>query len=62
MSGKVINLRQFRKQAARDEKRAKANANAASHGRTKGERDLQDARDAKAEKHLDQHRLDRDEE
>ncbi len=49
----VTNLNRFRKDRARAEKRATADANAAKHGMTKAER-LRLAREAeKARKHLD---------
>jgi hypothetical protein len=56
--GDVIKLRAARKQAQRlrDEKRAAANR--LSHGRSKAERSLGVARDAKARRDLDQHRVD----
>jgi len=56
--GDVIKLREARKQAKRlrDEKRATANR--LLHGRSKAERNLGVARDTKARKDLDQHRVD----
>ena len=57
---KVTNLNRFRKQKARDEKRAEADANAVKHGRTKAQKSLEDARAEKAARNLDGHRLDRD--
>ena len=51
----VINLRTRRKQAARDEARAKGQANAAKHGIAKSERDLARARADKARRDLDGH-------
>lgn len=51
----IVNLRAKRKEAARKAARAQADANAAKFGRTKTERDLQAARDAKARKGLDGH-------
>ena len=56
----VTNLNRFRKQKARDEKRAEADANAVKHGRTKAQKALEDARAEKAARNLDGHRLDRD--
>ncbi len=50
-----INLRQARKQRARAERRAEADASAASHGRTKAERILEATRNEKARAKLDQH-------
>jgi hypothetical protein len=56
--GDVIKLRVARKQTKRlrDEKRAAANR--LLHGRSKAERNLDDARDAKARHDLGQHRVD----
>ena len=56
--GDVIKLREARKQAKRlrDEKRAAANR--LLHGRTAAERKLDSARDAKAHRDLDRHRVD----
>jgi Domain of unknown function (DUF4169) len=56
--GDVIKLRAARKQSKRlrDEKRAAANR--LLHGRSKAERSLGVARDAKARRDLDQHRVD----
>jgi len=57
---KITNLNQARKSRARDEKRARAGANAARHGRTKAERLLEAARNDKARAMLDQHQLEDD--
>jgi F0F1-type ATP synthase membrane subunit b/b' len=56
--GDVIKLREARKQAKRlrDEKHAAANR--LLHGRTKAGRKLDAARDTKARRDLDQHRVD----
>lgn len=51
----IVNLRQKRKEAARKAARAAGDANAAKFGRSKAERDLQTARDAKARRDLDGH-------
>lgn len=56
MARDVINLGRVRKDRARAEKRRVADANAARFGRTKAERQAEEAR-AKAEAaHLDAHR------
>ncbi len=52
----VINLRQAKKTLARAAKRAQANENAAKFGRTKAQRDLEEAQAAKARAELDAHR------
>ncbi|AXQ92937.1 DUF4169 family protein [Cereibacter azotoformans] len=52
----IVNLRAKRKAAERDARRRKGDENAAKFGRTKAERDLQEARAEKARDHLDAHR------
>ena len=59
MSGDVVNLRQFRKQKARSEKDKQAEQNRIAFGRTKAEKTLTRALNDKAEKALDQGRLER---
>ena len=59
MSGDVVNLRQFRKSKERQEKDRKAEQNRLQHGRTKAEENLTKALNEKAEKHLDQGKLER---
>lgn len=61
MSADVVNLRQFRKAKTRTQKEKQAEQNRLTFGRSKAERNLTDARNAKAEKTLDQSRLDRPE-
>ncbi|MEO0694280.1 MAG: DUF4169 family protein [Pseudomonadota bacterium] len=51
-----INLNRVRKDKARADKRARADANAVKHGRSKAERDADTAREAKAKRELDAHR------
>ena len=56
MIAKVVNLTRARKARARDDKRARADANAAKFGRSKAEREGA-AKDAeKAARHLDAHK------
>ena len=57
----VVNLNRFRKDKERAEKVAKASENRVTHGRRKSDRDVEKAREDKAGKALDQHRLDKDE-
>ena len=57
----IINLRQARKQKARVEAEKTAEQNRISFGRTKAERKLTGAERDKAARHIDGHRLDRDE-
>jgi hypothetical protein len=57
--GDVVNLRQFRKTKARAEKDKQADQNRISHGRSKAEKNLTDALNDKAEKILDQGKLDK---
>ena len=48
MTGDVVNLRQFRKRKARDEKETRAKQNRISFGRTKAEKNLTRALNEKA--------------
>ena len=57
--GDVVNLRQFRKTKARVEKEKHADQNRLSHGRTKAEKSLTGALNEKAEKALDQAKLEK---
>ena len=59
MSGDVVNLRQFRKQKARSEKDRQAEQNRIAFGRTKAEKTLTRTLNEKAEKTLDQGRIER---
>lgn len=52
----IVNLRTIRKQKAREAARREADAQAAKHGLTKGERRRQEDERARAEAHLDRHR------
>jgi len=56
VTARVINLRQWRKDRVRDDRRRVADGNAAKHGRTKSERAAEDDARARAEKHLDEHK------
>jgi hypothetical protein len=56
--GEIVNLKRARKQKARDAQAATADANRALHGRTKAEREAEEARRAAAERALDGHRRD----
>lgn len=53
----ITNLRRYRKQLARDSKRAQATENAAKSGQTKAARLLAATREEKSRRMLDQHRL-----
>lgn len=57
MSADVINLRQFRKAKSRVESEKQAEQNRLTFGRSKAEKKLTEALNAKAEKTLDQGRL-----
>ncbi|AVH42228.1 DUF4169 family protein [Agrobacterium tumefaciens] len=59
MAADIVNLRQFRKQKARSEKEKQAEQNRLSFGRTKTEKNLTSALNEKAEKALDQGRLEK---
>ncbi|MCZ7467106.1 MULTISPECIES: DUF4169 family protein [Rhizobium/Agrobacterium group] len=60
MAADIVNLRQFRKQKARSEKEKQAEQNRLSFGRSKTEKNLTSALNEKAEKALDQGRLEKD--
>lgn len=59
MAADIVNLRQFRKQKVRSEKEKQAEQNRLSFGRTKTEKNLTSALNEKAEKALDQGRLEK---
>ncbi len=54
----VVNRNRFRTDKARRDRRAEADANAAKHGRTKAERELDKARAEKTARDHDAHRRD----
>jgi hypothetical protein len=56
--GDVVNLKQFKKRAARDRSEKEAAANRTRFGRTKSERILDERRASRADDMLDQHRID----
>lgn len=56
--GDVVNLKQFKKRAARDQSEKEAAANRTRFGRTKSERILDERRASRAGDLLDQHRID----
>ena len=56
--GDVVNLKQFKKRAARDQSEKEAAANRARFGRTKSERSEDKRRASRASDLLDQHRID----
>lgn len=51
-----VNLNRYRKQKARAEKKARAERNAVSFGRTRAQKDLDHARTDKAARDLDGHK------
>jgi hypothetical protein len=55
--GQIVNLRIARKRSARRKDDERAAANRAQHGRSKAERLLVDAQRDKADRELDQHRI-----
>jgi Domain of unknown function (DUF4169) len=61
MAADIINLRQARKAKARVEKEKTADQNRVSFGRTKAEKQLTKALNDKAQRALDQGKLDRPE-
>lgn len=56
MTPRVVNLRQWRKDRARDDRRRAAEGNAARHGRTKAERAAEEDARTRAARHLDEHK------
>ena len=56
--GDVVNLKQFKKRAARDRSEKEAAANRARFGRSKSQRMQDDRRANRASDLLDQHRMD----
>jgi hypothetical protein len=56
--GDLVNLKQFKKRAARGQSEKEAAANRARFGRTKSERILDESRASRAGDLLDQHRID----
>ena len=58
----IVNLRQVRKQKARAQAEKTAAQNRIAFGRTKAERKLTEAERDKAARHIDGHKLDRDDE
>jgi hypothetical protein len=59
MSAEIVNLRQFRKGKLRVEKEKLAEQNRVTHGRAKSEKSLTNALNDKAEKSLDQRKLEK---
>ncbi|OAN75484.1 amidase [Jannaschia sp. EhC01] len=58
MTQKPINLNRVRKARARDAAKQQADENAATHGRSKAERQAEARKKALADKHLDGHARD----
>jgi hypothetical protein len=56
--GNIVNLKRFKKRSERAHLSEQADANRARFGRTKAERMLDKLRETRAEKHLEQHRID----
>lgn len=59
MAAEIVNLRQFRKQKVRSDKERQAEQNRAAFGRTKAEKNLTEALNDKAQKKLDQGRIEK---
>ncbi|WP_298835722.1 DUF4169 family protein [uncultured Roseobacter sp.] len=55
---KPVNLNRFRKDRARQERRAQADENAVRFGRSKAEKELEQSRRAQSERRIDGHRRD----
>ena len=56
--GDLVNLKRFKKRAAREQSEQDAAANRARFGRTRSERELEATRTDHARELLDQHRID----
>jgi Domain of unknown function (DUF4169) len=56
--GEVVNLKRFKKRNEREQSAKQAETNRARFGRTKSERTLDEQRADKADRLLDQHRID----
>ena len=56
--GDLVNLKQFKKRVARERSEQDATSNRARFGRTKSEREREEARTERARELLDQHRID----
>jgi len=56
--GDLVNLKQFKKRAARERSEQEAAANRTRFGRTRSERELEERRTERASELLDQHRID----
>ena len=56
--GDVVNLKRFKKRAAREQSAKQADVNRLQSGRTKSERVLDERRSSRANEVLDQHRID----
>ena len=56
--GDIVNLKRFKKRSEREQAAKQADANRARFGRPKSERTLDELRANRAEKLLDQHRID----
>jgi hypothetical protein len=61
MSAEIVNLRRFRKQKQREERKEAADAKRRKHGLTAAEKKQRDAERAFAERKLAGHRIERDE-
>jgi hypothetical protein len=59
--GNIINLNRFRKRVGREASAKQADANRAKFGRPKAERSAEEKRAAQAKEHLDQHRIEGEE-
>ena len=56
--GDIINLKRFKKRSEKEQSAKQAEANRARFGRTKSERALDELRSDRANRLLDQHRID----
>jgi len=56
--GDIVNLKRFKKRSEREQAAKQADANRARFGRTKPERTRDELGASRADKHLEQHRID----
>jgi hypothetical protein len=56
--GDLVNLKRFKKHVTRERAEQEAAANRALFGRSKSERELEEARGERVRQQLDQHRID----
>ena len=58
--GDIVNLRQVRKNKARQDREAQAETNRQLHGRTKAQKQLEKQQSDKLRRHLDAHHIEKE--